>query len=148
MLFSVEDSLSFVESSFHSSEMMFCSLLVDQFNLMERINLVYRTSQKISNGAHGNTAGIHGSLSPSSLGSILTAVDVFGQKGVDLGAGNGIVLAAALAVGASSFHGFELPENKANKFFFDATMSMIARKLPRKLGFAGISFEDIDKVLC
>ena len=78
---------------------MFCSLLVDPHNLMERINLVHRTSQKISNGAHGNTAGIHGSLCPSSLGSIFTSVDVFGEKGVDLGAGNGIVLAAALASG-------------------------------------------------
>ena len=127
---------------------MFCSLLVDPHNLMERINLVYRTSQKISNGAHGNTAGIHGSLCPSSLGSIFTSVDVFGEKGVDLGAGNGIVLAAALAAGATRFHGFELPENKANRYIFDATMSMIARKLPINLGFAGISFDDIDKVLC
>ena len=34
---------NFVPISFHSSEMMFCSLLVDQFNPMERINVVYRT---------------------------------------------------------------------------------------------------------
>ena len=41
--------------------------------------------QKISNGIHGNTAGIHGSC-PSKLMSILTAVDViaFSELFVDL----------------------------------------------------------------
>ena len=114
----------------------------------EKTLSVYRIFKSSSDGIHGNTRGFHGSLTAHSIQKVFNAVDVYGRSFMDIGFGTGIVLAAALAVGASSFHGFELPENKANKFFFDATMSMIARKLPRKLGFAGISFEDIDKVLC
>ena len=43
---------------------------------------------------------------------------------MDCGAGDGKIMAAAI-MGASAVHGFELPQNNANKFIFDAAMQRI-----------------------
>ena len=47
---------------------------------------------------------------------------IVGKKVVDLGAGDGRVLAAALVLGAKSAVGYELPGNIAQKFVFDAVI--------------------------
>lgn len=54
-----------------------------------------------------------------------------GRNFVDLGAGEGRVLAAAMKFGAKSVLGYELPENSAHKFVYDAVLRRI---------FAGIDF--------
>jgi hypothetical protein len=60
--------------------------------------------KKVSDGAHGNTRGISGSLTPCSLFKVLSAVDVYGRNILDIGAGTSVVLAAALTSGASKAH--------------------------------------------
>ena len=47
---------------------------------------------------------------------------IVGRKVVDLGAGEGRVLAAAHVLGALSAVGYELPGNKAQKFVLDAVI--------------------------
>jgi len=47
---------------------------------------------------------------------------IVGKRVVDLGAGEGRVLAAALALGALSAVGYELPGNSAQQFVLDAVM--------------------------
>ena len=117
---------------------------------LEHTKSVFRMFKKVSDGAHGNTRGIHGSLTPCSFHKVLSAVDVYGKKILDLGAGNGVVLAAALTCGASKVHGIELPENRANQYIFHAAMRQISRSLieipnlPRR---ALLEFNDIDEVL-
>ena len=109
---------------------------------------VYSVFKKVSDGAHGNTLGTHGSLTPCSLHKVLSAVHVYGRTFLDLGAGNGIVLAAALTNGATNVHGIELPENQANQYIFNAAMRKIAGTVVHKLPHrACLEFEDIEKVL-
>ena len=50
---------------------------------------------------------------------------IVGKRVVDLGAGEGRVLAAALALGARSAVGYDLPGNAAQKFVLDAVMKMM-----------------------
>ena len=50
---------------------------------------------------------------------------------MDLGAGEGRVLASAMKFGAKSVVGYELPANSAHKFVYDAVLRRI---------FAGIDF--------
>ena len=62
-----------------------------------RIKKVCSLCKKMSDGAHGDTTGFHGSLTPHSVFKIFKAIDVFGRSFADLGAGNGVVLSAALS---------------------------------------------------
>ena len=71
---------------------------------LERTKCVFRVFKKVSDGAHGNTQGISGSLTPCSLFKVLSAVDVYGRNILDIGAGTSVVLAAALTSGASKAH--------------------------------------------
>ena len=71
---------------------------------LERTKRVFRVFKKVSDGAHGNTRGISGSLTPCSLHKVLSAVDVYGRNIMDIGSGTGVVLAAALTSGASKAH--------------------------------------------
>jgi predicted RNA methylase len=52
-------------------------------------------------------------------------MDIFGSNFVDAGAGNGVVMACAIAVGAGKATGYELPENDAHRFIFAALMSRV-----------------------
>ena len=96
---------------------------------LERTKCVFRVFKKVSDGAHGNTRGISGSLTPCSLFKVLSAVDVYGKNILDIGSGTGVVLAAALTSGASKAHGIELPENQANQYIFHAAMSQISKNV-------------------
>ena len=97
--------------------------------LFKKIKSVYRWFTNVSGGAHGNTRGFHGSLTALSLKEVLNEVDVYGRNFVDIGFGTGVVLAAALVSGASKAHGFELPENQANKYIFEAATRKISEKI-------------------
>jgi 2-polyprenyl-3-methyl-5-hydroxy-6-metoxy-1,4-benzoquinol methylase len=82
---------------------------MDGFDVnLQRTKVIYRTFRRISDNAHGNTTGISGSLTPDSLKTVLRAADVFGSRFLDIGAADGKAMAAALASGAFSVHGFEL----------------------------------------
>lgn len=80
---------------------------------------------------------------------IFTAADVNGVNFLDIGAGDGKPIAAAVAYGASSAQGFELPENQANAFIFKAAICQIAKlKISKSsvLSRAQIVFQDIEQV--
>jgi predicted RNA methylase len=110
-----------------------------------RIKKVYSLFKKISDGAHGNSSGFHGSLTPHSMWKIFRAIDVFGRSFADLGAGNGILLSAALSNGASKAHGFELPENKANRYIFKAAMARMTKDFSSGAR-ADLEFKNVEKV--
>jgi hypothetical protein len=114
---------------------------------LEYIKRVHRIFKRVSDGAHGNTRGFHGSLTACSLQKVFHAVDVYGTNFVDIGFGTGVVLAAALTNGASQACGFELPENQANRLIFHAAMRRISNiytpDFPRR---AVLEFNDIVKV--
>ena len=112
----------------------------------EKTLSVYRIFKSSSDGIHGNTRGFHGSLTAHSIQKVFNAVDVYGRSFMDIGFGTGIVLAAALASGASKAHGFELPENRANQYIFQAAMRKIC-EVPDFSRRALLNFNDIAKVL-
>ena len=86
------------------------------------IRRVYSYFRKAADGCDGKAFGFGGSLSPKSLSAILCTMKIVGKRVVDLGAGEGRVLAAALALGALSAVGYELPGNSAQQFVLDAVM--------------------------
>ena len=114
---------------------------------MKRIYVHFR---RAGDNAHGNTVGFHGSLNPNSLYSVLRSLNVDGGDFVDFGAGDGKPLAAALYLGASRVHGFELPQNSANKLIFDASMRAMSNTVflqnPRRLLHAQYEMKDIEEV--
>jgi len=72
---------------------------------------------------------------------------IVGKRVVDLGAGDGRVLAAALVLGAQSAVGFELPGNNAQKFVFDAVIfRMISASAAEscQCQWNGIDIEEVD----
>jgi hypothetical protein len=75
---------------------------------------------------------------------------VDGGDFVDFGAGDGKPLAAALYLGASRVHGFELPQNSANKLIFDASMRAMSNTVflqnPQRLLHAQYEMKDIEEV--
>jgi ribosomal protein L11 methylase PrmA len=101
--------------------------------------------KKTSDGAHGNTSGFHGSLTSNSTWKIFEALHVCGRSFADLGAGNGILLSAALANGARKAHGFELPENKANRYIFEAATARMTKVFSSRAR-AHLEFKNIEKV--
>jgi predicted RNA methylase len=118
-------------------------------NALQKTQSVVRMFKAAAGGAHGNTRGFHGSLTAFSLQKILSAVDPFGKSFVDIGFGTGVVLAAALAAGASKAHGYELPGNEANRYIFQAAMKRWSKQhfynndLSRQ---AVLEFNDVEEV--
>jgi predicted RNA methylase len=81
----------------------------------QRVNAVYRLMKKCGDGADGGVLGVYGSVNASSLVKILKSIHAHGHILVDLGAGDGRVMLAAMAVGADTALGFELPENTSSR---------------------------------
>jgi hypothetical protein len=92
---------------------------------IKAVGCIWRHFKRCSGGADGGVVGINGSLRPTSLMRILRVLKVKNCDVLDLGAGDGRVLYAAMAGGADNALGFELPENKAHKFVFDAVNKML-----------------------
>ena len=68
---------------------------------------------------------------------------------MDLGAGEGRVMASALKIGAKSVVGYELPANSAHKFVYDAVLRRIFADIDLN-SVASVSqwlAKDIDQVL-
>ena len=122
-----------------------CSNMKSRNMELLSIKKVYSLFKKISDGAHGNTSGFHGSLTPHSMWKIFQEIDVFGSSFADIGAGNGILLYAALINGAGDAHGYELPENKANRYIFKAAMARMTKILSSRAR-AELEFKNVEKV--
>ena len=73
-------------------------------------------------GCDGRSCGCNGSLAPIWLSRVFEMLGIFGQRLVDLGAGEGRVLVAALVCGAHNVLGYELPENQGSKYLFDSVL--------------------------
>jgi ribosomal protein L11 methylase PrmA len=118
--------------------------------LFKKIKSVYRWFTNVSGGAHGNTRGFHGSLTAYSLQKIFNEVDPYGRNVLDIGFGTGVVLAAALTSGAAKAHGFELPENQANQYIFQAAMKRWSKQHYYNIDIsrqAVLEFNDVEEVL-
>ena len=117
--------------------------------LFKKIKSVYRWFTNVSGGAHGNTRGFHGSLTAYSLQKIFNEVDPYGRNVLDIGFGTGVVLAAALTSGAAKAHGFELPENQANQYIFQAAMKRWSKQHYYNIDIsrqAVLEFNDVEEV--
>lgn len=116
----------------------------------EKTKSVVRMFKTVAGGAHGNTRGFHGTLTAGSLQKIFNAVDPFGKFFLDIGFGTGVVLAAALAAGASKAHGYELPGNQANAYIFQAAMKRWSKQHFHNIDLsrqALLKFNDVEEVL-
>jgi hypothetical protein len=115
----------------------------------EIIRRVFVHYKKASGGCDGATGfGFNGCLNVTSLFLLFQAISVRGRNLVDLGAGEGRVLAAAMTCGANSVIGYELPENSAHKYVFDAVLRRIFTDISTSSSqnFARWLAQDIDKV--
>uniref|UniRef100_A0A6T7ZWS0 Histone-lysine N-methyltransferase, H3 lysine-79 specific n=1 Tax=Cryptomonas curvata TaxID=233186 RepID=A0A6T7ZWS0_9CRYP len=89
------------------------------------VQAIYRVSKRCSGGADGGVVGTNGSIRPTCLVRMLRAMGISGSEFLDFGAGVGLVLFAAMAGGATKAIGYELPDNKAHKFVFDAVLKKL-----------------------
>ena len=111
---------------------LFSSMPVDvvsQKQQAKMVNLVYRTMKKCSDGADDGVVGFNGSVTASSLVKILNSIHAPRHNFVDLGAGAGRVILAALAIGANTSVGVELPENVSQTILFRSARHMLQSKL-------------------
>ena len=95
-------------------------------DLCARVNSIYQHFKRCSGGADGGVVGMNGSVRATCLVRALQALRVQGKELVDFGAGDGRVLLAAIASGASKAAGYELPDNSAHQFVFDAVVEAIS----------------------
>ena len=92
---------------------------------IETLKAIYRLSKRCSGGADGGVVGTNGSIRPTCLVRMLRAMRIGGSEFLDFGAGIGLVLFAAMSGGATKAIGYELPDNKAHKFVFDAVLKKL-----------------------
>ena len=113
------------------------------------ITRIYSLCKKVTGGgASGATVGTGGSVNPSGMVSILHATRVHARHFVDMGAGDGRVLAVAAALGARSALGYELPDNPGYMRVYAALVKLIKAKMPGTVTGDAESLvaQDIDKV--
>jgi hypothetical protein len=114
---------SFID--FLTEPFVFVFLLLD-LHPRETIRRVYAHFRKASDGCDGSTGfGFYGFLNVRSLFLIFQALGVRERKLVDLGAGDGKVLASAMRCNARSVVGYELPSNSAHKYIYDAVFRRV-----------------------
>ena len=90
------------------------------------IQRVYSHFRRASDGCDGATGfGFNGCLNVTSLFVIFQAIGLRGKRLVDLGAGEGRVLASAMKYGAHWVVGYELPVNSAHKYVYHAVLRRI-----------------------
>ena len=104
---------------------------------------IYKLYRKITDGCDGKHSGFGGSLSAISMARVFRELDIYGGNFVDFGCADGRVLHAALMSRAFSVVGYELPDNKAQKYIFDAVLSKMP---PPLINHAKWIPRDIDQV--
>lgn len=93
---------------------------------VRKIGEIYRQYKKSAGGADGGVVGLNGSIRATCLVRMLRALNIDGREILDFGAGDGRVLLAAIATGASKASGYELPENSAHRFVFNAVRTALS----------------------
>ena len=87
---------------------------------------MYSHFRRASDGCDGATGfGFNGCLNVTSLFLIFQLIGLRGKRLVDLGAGEGRVLASAMKYGADWVVGYELPANSAHKYVYHAVLRRI-----------------------
>ncbi len=81
-------------------------------------------------GADGKNDGFGGSVNANGLFRIFNASKLKGQRLVDIGIGTGLVAASAIAYGADSAYGYDLPANYTQAEIFDAVLDRMAKLRP------------------
>jgi hypothetical protein len=79
-------------------------------------------------GADGSNEGMNGSVNANSLFDIFQVLNIIGETVVDFGMGEGRVAASAIAYGALSAFGYDLPANFTYCINFSAVMDKMAHK--------------------
>ena len=99
----------------------------------EPIDMIHSLFKTVSGGgAEGDSEGLSGSVRAKAYRMIFGYLGVNGNMVVDCGAGDGRMLLAAIAGGASKAIGYELPGNASRKCLFDAVQKKI-KKIPRNI---------------
>ncbi len=127
------------------------NVIVDQE--VQAVGVIYRHFKRCSGGADGGVVGTNGSIRAACLVRMLRALKIKGREIVDFGAGDGRVLHAAMAAGATNANGYELPANKAHKFVFDAVRKKLHSDTTGALSTCRVSWSkanwfplDIDRI--
>ncbi len=92
------------------------------------IHSVFKTASP--GGAEGGTEGFSGSIRACSYKIIHKLLGIRGNMLVDLGAGDGRMMLAGIADGASRAVGYELPGNISRKLVFDAANGKLKNHFP------------------
>jgi hypothetical protein len=96
------------------------TVMDDEADAVKKVGEIYRQYKKCSGGADGGVVGLNGSIRATCLVRMLHALQISGRDVLDFGAGDGRVLLAAVATGATKATGFELPDNSAHRIVFEA----------------------------
>jgi hypothetical protein len=99
--------------------------------LLTLVTRIYALCKTVTGGgASGSVAGIGGSVNPFGMVLLFQAMRLRGRNFVDLGAGDGRVLVAAVACGARRAWGCELPVNTGCIGVFLALLNITAERMP------------------
>jgi SAM-dependent methyltransferase len=92
-----------------------------------KVDRIFKILKSVTMGCcHGGVSGMNGSVRPTSLIKIVSALGHHGGMFFDFGCGYGLVLLVALAMGFNIATGCELPVNSAQRIGFEATKAAIA----------------------
>jgi predicted RNA methylase len=116
--------------------------------MAEVFKVVYREFKKAGGGgADGHVVGLNGSINPRCVEIVLTWMEVNGKAVLDFGCASGEFLVCASLAGAHRAIGVELPDNKAQKYIFDAACKRIEQALSVHLHDLEWNAQDINQVL-
>ena len=111
------------------------------------IHALFKTAS--GGGAEGGSEGFTGSVRAMGYKRIFKHLGIDGNMVVDLGAGDGRMLMAAIAGGASKALGYELPGNASRKCVFDAVQKRLNEKFPERFPWDNAEWigQSIDEVI-
>ena len=114
------------------------------------IDMIHALFKTVSGGgAEGGSEGLSGSVRAMCYKRIYKHLGINGNMVVDLGAGDGRMLMAAIAGGASKAIGYELPGNASRKCVFDAAQKKLKEKFPEMFPWDNVEWigQSIDEVI-
>ena len=119
----------------------------------EPIDMIHSLFKTVSGGgADGGSEGLSGSVCAKGYTMIFRHLGVDRKMVVDFGAGDGRMLLAAIAAGASEAIGYELPGNASRKYLFDAVQKRLKENFPEgflwdKAEWIGRSIDEVISLL-
>jgi hypothetical protein len=115
-------------------------------------NFINRLYYSQTNGCWGGLDGVDGSLNGRSVMNVLQALRAKGRTVLDIGAGDGRFMVAALAGGkARKVLGYELPVNCLQKDIFGSVLQKMTTVLKGfRFSTSEVQYwmQDINKVIC